>query len=302
MAQDDDKPRLAFLGMGVMGAPMARNLLRAGYPVTVWNRTAAKAEALRADGAAVAATPAQACRAAEVVLACLFDAAAVEAVVDGAEGLLTAIGPGQVFIDHTTNSPPVVERLAARLGERGAAMLDAPVSGGDVGAIEGTLSIMVGGDPAVFERCRPILAAMARSVTLMGEAVGAGSYAKLANQIMVAVHLGAMGEALVFGAKAGLNLERLVEALGAGMANSAAFQLKIEKVLSGEFTPGAEVNVHHKDLTYIREAMDALGISLPLANLMRDLYRQAVAQGLGHEDHSAIIRLFERAAGVEARR
>lgn len=296
------RERLAFLGMGTMGSAMARNLIKAGYPVTVYNRTRARADALTADGARVAATPAEATRAADVVLACLFDAAAVEAVLTGPDGVVEALAPGQVFIDHTTNSPPVSRRLAGLVEEKGAHMLDAPVSGGDVGAIQGTLSIMAGGPIAVFDRCRPILEAMGRRVTLMGPEVGAGGYAKLANQIMVAVHLASMGEALVFGAKAGLDLERLVTALNGGMANSAALELKADKVLSGDFKPGAEVNVHLKDLTYIREAMESLGIDLPLSGLMYDLFRQAVEAGLGHEDHSAIVRLFERAAGAEARR
>ena len=296
------KERLAFLGLGAMGTPMARNLLKAGYPVTVWNRTRAKAEALRAEGAAVAESPAAAARAADVILACLYDAPAVEQVVTGPGGVLEGIGAGQVFIDHTTNSPPRSQRLAALLEARGAAMLDAPVSGGDVGAQAGTLSIMVGGPPAVFERCRPILAAMGRTLTLMGPRVGAGGHAKLANQIMVAVHLAAMGEALVFGASAGLDLERLVVALAGGMANSAVLQMKADKVLRGDFAPGAEARVHLKDLTYIHEAMQALGIALPLATLLRDLFRQTVDAGLGKLDHSAVVQVLERAAGVQARR
>ncbi|MCH9046143.1 MAG: NAD-binding protein [SAR324 cluster bacterium] len=293
---------LGFLGMGVMGAPMTRNLLKAGYPVVVYNRTAAKAQALSADGAQIADTPAEVCRRAGVVLACLFDGAAVEAVVTGPQGLLEAIGPGQVFIDMTTNSPPVSRRLAALLADKGADMLDAPVSGGDVGAIAGTLSIMIGGKPRVFQRCRPILEKLGRRITLIGEEVGAGGFAKLANQIMVAAHLAAMGEALVFGAKAGLDLDKLVDALSGGMANSAVLEGKADKLLRGDFSLGAEVNVHLKDLTYIRGAMDALGISLPLSELLRELFQQAVHAGLGREDHSAIVRLFERSAGVEARR
>lgn len=294
--------RLAFLGMGQMGAPMARNLLKAGYPVTVWNRTRDKAEALRNDGALVAETPAAATERAEVVLACLFDGAAVEAVLEGPQGVLAALRPGQVFVDHTTNSPPLSRRLAARVAERGATMLDAPVSGGDVGAQRGMLSIMCGGNPAAFDRCEPILAAMGRRVTLMGEAVGAGGYAKLANQILVAVHLVAMGEALVFGAKAGLDLDRLVAALGGGMANSVVLEMKADKLLCGDFTPGAELNVHVKDLAYIREALDGLGLHLPLAELVRERFGEAAAAGLGREDHSAVVRLLERAAGIEARR
>jgi 2-hydroxy-3-oxopropionate reductase len=281
---------------------MARNLLTAGYPLMVWNRTRAKAEALRADGAQVAGSPAEATRAADVILSCLYDAPSVEQVVAGPGGVLEAIGAGQVFIDHSTNSPPVSQRLAALLEARGAAMLDAPISGGDAGAQAGTLSIMVGGAPAVFERCRPILGAMGSTLTLMGPAVGAGGYAKLANQIMVAVHLVARGEALIFGAKAGLDLPRLVTALRGGMANSVVLERKADNLLRGDFAPGSEANMQLKDLAYIQQAMQALGISLPVANLLRELFQQATDAGLGKLDHSAVVQVLERAAGVQARR
>lgn len=298
----DNLKSVAFLGMGVMGAPMARNLLKAGYPVIVYNRTVAKAEAMEEFGAETAATPAAAAARADVICACLYDAQAVEEVVEGTGGVLEGISPGKVFIDFTTNTPPVSRRLASLLEARGAHMLDAPVSGGDVGAIEGILSIMVGGNPDVFQACLPVFQTLGRTITLMGEAVGAGGFAKLANQIMVAAHLTAMGEALVFGAKAGLDLDRLVGALTGGMANSAAMGLKVEKVLTGDFTPGAEVRVHLKDLGYIAEAMEDLGISLPMAGLLRKLYQETADAGFAADDHCAVIRLFERAAGVEARR
>ena len=181
-------------------------------------------------------------------------------------------------------------------------MLDAPVSGGDVGAIQGTLSIMAGGKPEVFQRCLPVLEVLGKRITLMGPQVGAGGFAKLANQIMVAVHLASMGEALVFGAKAGLDLDLLVQALSGGMAASSVMEMKAEKVLSGNFTPGGEVRLHLKDLNYIREAMGALGISLPLSELLHSLFSQAVAAGHGREDHSAVVRVMEASAGIEARR
>lgn len=295
------KETVGYLGMGLMGAPMARNLLKAGYPVVVYNRTRAKADALAADGAQVAATPAEVAGRAEVIFACLGDAQAVEQVVEDPDGILSAARAGQVFIDMTTNSPPVSIRLAALLAKKGVEMLDAPVSGGDVGAVAGTLSIMAGGRPEVFERVLPLLEVLGGRITLMGDEVGAGGYAKLANQIMVPIHLAAMGEALVFGAKAGLELPKLAEALGAGMANSAAFALKAPKVFAGDFAPGGTARVQLKDLNYIRDAMDAMGIDLPVTALVRSLYQQLVDRGHGAEDHSAIVRLFEQSAGVEAR-
>ncbi len=295
------KETVAYLGMGLMGAPMARNLLKAGYPVVVHNRTRAKAEALAREGAQVADTPAQAARRAEVVIACLFDAASVEHAVTGPGGLLEAMGEGQVLIDMTTNSPPVSIRLAGLLAARGADMLDAPVSGGDVGAVRGTLSIMAGGKPEVFRRCLPILEVLGGRVTLIGESVGAGGYAKLANQIMVPIHLAALSEALVFGAKAGLDLEKLAAALSGGAANSAMLELRLRKMLAGDFTPGGRAAVQLKDLDYVQEAMDALGIALPVTGLVRSLYRELVEAGHGEEDSSAILRLLENAAGVQAR-
>lgn len=293
---------LGFLGLGQMGAPMTRNLLAAGHPVVVWNRTMAKAQALTAEGAQAAADPAEVAGRCGLVMACLFDGEAVESVMTGPRGLLAGIRSGSVFIDFTTNSPPRSQKLAALLAEKGAAMLDAPVSGGEEGAISGKLSIMAGGPPEVFQRCLPVLEVLGHRVTHMGDAVGAGGYAKLANQIMVAVHLASMGEALVFGAKAGLDLDKLVSALGAGMAASRAMEMRAENVLSGNFAPGAQARVHLKDLRYIRQGMEALGISLPLSELLLGLFQQLIDEGHGGEDHSAIVRLFEKAAGVEARR
>lgn len=295
------KETVGYFGMGTMGMPMTRNLLKAGYKVVVWNRTREKAEAMAGHGAEPAATPAEVGERAQVVLACLADGAAVEATVTGPDGLLQAAGPGHVFIDMTTNSPPASARLAEALAAKGAQMLDAPVSGGDVGAVKGSLSIMVGGPPEVFQRCLPILEVLGARITLMGEQVGAGSYAKLANQIMVGTHLAAMGEALVFGAKAGLDLNKLTAALSAGMAASAVFELMAPKVLSGKFERGATADVLLKDLIYIGEAAGEMDISLPVTELVRSLFRQLVEQGHGSEDPSAIARIFEKSAGVEAR-
>ena len=295
------KETVGYLGMGIMGAPMARNLLKGGYPVVVWNRTRNKAEPLRGQGAEVAATATEVARRARVIFACLADAQAVEATVAGAGGLLEAVGPEHVFIDMTTNSPPMSMRIAEALATRGAEMLDAPVSGGDVGAVEGTLSIMVGGKPEVFQRCLSMLEVLGGRITLMGERVGAGGYAKLANQIMVPIHLAAMGEALVFGAKAGLHPARLAGALAGGMAASAIFDYSLPKVLSGKFAPGGTADLVLKDLTYIAEAAAAMDLSLPVTDLVRSLYRQLVHLGHGSEDSSAIVRIFEESAGVKAR-
>ncbi|HBD12565.1 MAG TPA: hypothetical protein DCZ13_10485 [Porticoccaceae bacterium] len=214
--------------------------------------------------------------------------------LDVAALLIVELDGPEVEVDHLVQS--VVE-----LAERGGAMLDAPVSGADVRAIEGTLSIMAGGDPVVFQRCLPVLQVLGGQITHMGDEVGAGGYAKLANQIMVAINLASMGEALVFGAKAGLDVGKLVQALAGGAANSEVLRLKSDKVLGGHFTPGGRAEVQLKDLNYIGDSMAVLGISLPVTDLVHELYRQLVAAGFGGDDHSAIIRIFERMTGVEAR-
>ena len=293
------KDTSGFMGIGIMGAPMARNLLKAGYKVVVYNRTRSKAEALAKDGAIVADTPAHLAKGTKIIFACLSDAHAVESVVTGPNGLLESVGPRHIFIDMTTNNPSVSKKLAKILRNKGAEMLDAPVSGGDVGAIEGTLSIMVGGNSSVFKKCLPLFEVLGKRVTHIGNNVGEGGYAKLANQIMVAINLTSMGEALVFGAKAGLDIEKLTKALSGGLANSEVLRVKLQKILSREFTPGGKATVQLKDLNYIHESMKKMGISLPATELVHSLYKKLVKEGHGNEDHSAIIRIFEELANVK---
>jgi 2-hydroxy-3-oxopropionate reductase len=281
-----------------MGTAMVRNLLKVGYEVCVYNRTATKAEALLSDGVEIANTPAKVAERSEIILACLLDSNAVEDVVKGKNGILTKVHKDQVFVDLSTSSPESSVRLAEALGAKGCNMLDAPVSGGEIGAQEGTLSIMVGGDPNVFEHCLPVLNVLGKRVTLVGEAVGYGGYAKLANQIMVAINLVSMSEALVFGAKAGLSVEKLATALGGGLANSSVLQVKFDKILSRQFTPGGRVKVHLKDLGYIADSLRNFDIELPVLGLVHELFRELVDDGFGDEDHVAIIRAAEKAAGI----
>lgn len=302
--EDNHKPMkvtIGFIGIGIMGAPMARNLLKAGQRVIVHNRTRAKAEALVADGAVVADTPAEVAMEASIIFACLADAAAVESVVLGPHGILESIGKNQIFVDMTTNDPDVSKKIYKLISGKGAEMLDAPVSGGDIGAVNGTLSIMVGGNSPAFNRCLPLFKVLGKQITHMGENVGDGLYAKLANQIMVAINLASMGEALVFGAKAGLDIKKLADALSGGLANSEVFRIKLPKVLSGKFTPGGKVKTQLKDLDYVSKSMKKMGISLPVTNLVYSLYKRLVEEGHGDEDHSAIIKIFEKLAEIEVR-
>ncbi len=302
MPAQPDSTQIGFVGLGIMGAPMALHLIEAGFSLKVYNRTdRPRVQQVVDAGGQRVDTPKAAAEDSDVVITIVTDTPHVEDVILGEDGVIHSVKKGATVIDMSTISPRVTQQIAATLKEKGANMLDAPVSGGDVGAIEGTLSIMVGGKEELFERCLPVFRAMGRRITLMGERVGAGGYAKLANQIMVATHLASMGEALVFGAKAGLDLTQLEEALSGGAANSEILRLKASKVLSGEFTPGARSTVQVKDLDYIADSMEALGFSLPVVQLVGTLYRELIDMGHGEEDHSAIVRVFEKLAGVEAR-
>ena len=237
-------------------------------------------------------------RKAEILVACLPNAEVVEAVVSGKDGILAGCRAGQVFLDMTTNFPDVSIAVAKKLEAKGVAMLDAPVSGGNTGAEQGTLSIMCGGAKDVFERCMPVFQAMGKRITLMGEQVGAGGYAKLANQIMVSIHLASVAEAFVFAKKAGLDLKKLVPALEAGWANSTVLNVKAPKILANDYSPVGTVRVQHKDLSYIARAMKSLGMSLPLCPQIQTMYQKLIDEGKGGMDQMALIQVFEELGGA----
>jgi len=297
MAQE----RIGFIGLGIMGTPMCRNILKAGFPLVVNDVLAAPMEALAKLGAATAASPAELARQTDIIITCLPNADIVEQVVTGADGILTGASAGQVYVDMTTNYPPVSVAMAERLAAQGIAMLDAPVSGGSGGAEAGTLSIMCGGAPAVFDRCQPVLEAMGQRITLMGESVGAGGYAKLTNQIMVSIHFASIAEALVFAAKAGLDMNKLIPALEAGWANSTVLNVKAPRILARDFTPIGTVAVQHKDLNYITRSMEDMGIDLPFCSQIKAMYEELIEQGKSGVDQMALIHLFEKMAGVEVK-
>lgn len=293
---------LGFLGLGIMGGPMTRNLLKAGYRVTVFDVDAAKARALEGEGAVAAASPAEVARKSAIVLACLPSAEVVEQAVSGPGGVLEGCRKGQVFVDHTTNFPAASIAVAERLGAAGVEMLDAPVSGGNMGAAQGTLSIMVGGKPAVFDRCLPVLQAMGKRVVLMGEAVGAGGYAKLVNQIMVSIHLASVAEAFVFAKKAGLDLAKLVSVLEAGWANSTVLNVKAPKILANDYSPVGTCRIMQKDLSYIARAADNLKVTVPFSRKVLEMYETLIAQGKGGVDQMALIHLLAEASGIDMAR
>jgi 2-hydroxy-3-oxopropionate reductase len=284
--------KVGFIGLGIMGKPMARNLMRAGYELTVHNRSPEKAEELGEEGAAVAASPREVAEKSAVVITMLPDSPDVERAVAGESGVLEGLAEGSLLVDMSTISPVVTEELAEKVKERGASMLDAPVSGGDVGAIEGTLSIMVGGEEEDFERARPLFEAMGKTVIHVGPS-GAGQVAKAANQIVVALTIEAVSEALVLGSKGGVAPEKILDVLGGGLAANKVMEVKREKFLSHTFEPGFRSELHHKDLGIALSAGREYGVALPVTALVDQMLLSMQRKGWGGEDHSALLRVIE---------
>lgn len=289
---------VGVIGLGIMGAPMARNLLRAGFPLVVWNRTAARADALVEQGAERAASPRDVAERAAITITVLSDSPDVAEVYRAPDGVLAGAGVDDVLVDMSTIAPRVARELAAEAAARGAAMLDAPVSGGDVGAQQGTLSIMVGGDGDALERARPALEALGTRITHVG-ASGAGQVVKACNQIVVGLTLEALGEALVLGSKAGVDPRAIVEALGGGLAASRVLEVRGPKLLARDFAPGFKLDLHAKDLAIVLETARELELPLPGAALVAELFEAERERGRGEADNSTIVRALEALAGHE---
>ena len=287
------KRRIAFIGTGIMGAPMAGHLLAAGHAVTVHNRTRAKAEDLVRRGAAWADSPADAARGAEAVFLNVPDTPDVEAVITGSGGVLSVAHERMLVIDHSTISPSATRRLAEALAARGAKLLDAPVSGGDVGARNATLSIMVGGDEAAFGRVRPMLERLGKTITYCGPS-GSGQLTKLVNQILVSVTNLAVCEALVFARRGGLDSEKTVAALSGGAAGSWQLANLGPRMLAGDFEPGFMINLQVKDLRLVMEAADELGLEPAAVGMVKRLFEAAQAQGRGREGTQALFAVVEQ--------
>jgi len=292
--------KIGFIGLGIMGKPMARNLVKAGYSLTVHNRSRANVDELRNEGAVRAESPLQVADAAEIIITMLPDSPDVESVVLGPDGLIEGLREGQLLIDMSTINPLVSQKLGEDLAPKGVAMLDAPVSGGEAGAIEGILSIMVGGEDCDVERAQPLFEVMGRTITHMGS-LGSGGFTKLANQIIVAINLAAMGEALVFGARSGVDPRKMIQALSGGMAASRCLEQKSGKILAGDFAPGFKIDLHQKDLALVQAAAATLGVPIPTTALVQQFLRAMQARSRGGDDHSGIIQFFEELAGTEVR-
>jgi 2-hydroxy-3-oxopropionate reductase len=294
-------PTVGFIGLGIMGKPMARNLMRAGYPLVVHNRSQASVVELVGEGARRSNSPREVAASSDLVITMLPDSPDVELVVAGNDGVIEGARDGQLLIAMSTFNPLVSKDLGSRLAAKGCAMLDAPVSGGEEGAIQGILSIMVGGEESDFQRARGLFGVMGKTVTWMGP-LGSGGFTKLANQMIVAANLTAIGEALVFGTLAGVDPEKMVRALSGGMAGSRCLELKHEKILAGDFRPGFRIDLHAKDLGLVQRAASALKIPIPTTALVEQIFAAVRRSGGGLEDHSAVIRFFERLGDVEVRR
>ncbi|WP_337877837.1 NAD(P)-dependent oxidoreductase [Caldimonas sp.] len=281
---------VAFLGLGVMGYPMAGHLARAGHRVTVYNRTAAKAERWVAEyGGACAATPRQAAQDADIVFACVGNDDDLRSVVLGEHGALAGMKPGAIFMDHTTASAEVARELGAQARRRGLWFIDAPVSGGNLGALNGTLTVMCGGEAAAFERAQPVAMAYAKAVTLLGEQ-GAGQLAKMVNQIAIAGLLQGLSEAIAFGQKVGLDMKAVLEVIGKGAAQSWQMDNRGPTMIEDRFDFGFAVDWMRKDLGLCLQEARRHGARLPVTALVDQFYADIQAQGGGRWDTSSLIR------------
>lgn len=287
---------VAFIGTGIIGLPMARNLLRAGYDVTVHSRTRAKAEPVLEAGAAWADSPAQAASKADVIITCVPDTPDVRQVLLGSGGVIESAREGLICIDMSTISPQATQAMAAALGERGATLLDAPVSGGQIGAVEGKLSIMIGGPEETVGRVRPILEAMGRSIVYCGP-VGSGQLTKLANQVMVIHTIMSIAEGLAFAKKAGLDLQTVLDATLAGAAYSHSLKVLGPKILAGDWKPAFMVDLQLKDLRLVMEVAHQIGQPLPGTTLVHELLQALSAAGRGRDGTQALFEVIEQLAG-----
>lgn len=287
-----EKPRIGYIGLGLMGRPIAGNLLKAGYRVTVHSRSRKPVDELAALGAVAAESPRAVAEASDFIFTSLPDSPDVERVVLGPQGVRDGCRPGAIYVDNSTIKPETSRSLAATLAEVGVQALDAPVSGGDVGAKAATLAIMVGGPRDAFDRVLPVFQAMGKTVTHVGES-GAGQVAKACNQIMAASTMVAMSELLLLARKAGVDPRRVVEAIRGGAAQCWTLDVKPPRLFAGERRPGFKASMMHKDLAIILETARTYGMPLPSSALHLQLYEAMLQMGMGDLDNSAIIGVFE---------
>lgn len=292
---------VGFIGLGLMGRPMVLNLMKAGHKVHVWSRRRESMQPLLEAGAGDGSSAADVASRAEVVISMVADAPDVEQVALGPQGVADGARPGLIFVDMSTIAPAAAQAIAAKLKARGIEMLDAPVSGGEIGAINANLTIMVGGDAAAFERVKPVFEAMGKTVSLIGTS-GAGQVAKACNQILTAVGVAAVAEALNFARKSGVDAGKVREALLGGFAYSRVLENHGKRMLDRNFKPGFKAWMHQKDMRIVMEEAHRLGLALPSSAATAQMLNAMVGSGLGEDDSIAMLKLLERmSGGVEER-
>jgi 3-hydroxyisobutyrate dehydrogenase-like beta-hydroxyacid dehydrogenase len=293
--------KVGFIGLGTMGTPMAHNLLKNGYEVTVYNRTKEKTNILKEEGAIVANSPKAVAEQSEIVFTMLTADAAVEEVILGENGILSGAFPGLIVVDSSTISPSTSKKVAGELIKHDVEMLDAPVTGSEPQAIEGILTFMVGGKKEIFEKCQPLFSVMGQNAYYMGEH-GKGSYTKLANNTMAAINLLSFSEGITMATKAGIDPELFVKVIAGGGARSGMVENKAEKVMNRDFTPHFMAQLIHKDLGLAANVAKELEISTPVLALVKEIFQIAKAKGYGAEDMSAVIKCYEEWAGITVKK
>ncbi len=290
--------KVAFIGMGTMGAPMAINILQKSHDLTVYNRTKGKEAVVVKAGAKRAASPKEAAAEAEVIIVCISDTPDVEEVILGENGVIHGAQPGSIVVDMSTISPNATRKMAKRLESRGVKMIDAPVSGGSEGAENGTLAIMIGGDPEDVEKARPVLETMGKTITHVGP-IGAGQMTKAINQTIIAGGYLSVAEGVALGLKAGLDMKKVVQAIGGGAAASWVLTNRAGNMIANDYPLGFRVKLHHKDLRIALEAARELGVVLPLAALVDQIENGLIGRGFGDEDVSAMARMIREQSGID---
>ncbi|WP_258361101.1 2-hydroxy-3-oxopropionate reductase [Moorella sulfitireducens (nom. illeg.)] len=293
--------KIGFIGLGIMGKPMSKNLIKAGHQLVVYDIVKEAVAEVVTAGAEPAGSPREVAERCDIFITMLPNSPQVKEVVLGDNGIIEGARPGSILVDMSSIDPMVTREIAARLKEKGIRMLDAPVSGGEPKAIDGTLSIMVGGRQEDFNECYDILKAMGASVVRVGD-IGAGNVTKLANQIIVALNIAAMSEALVLATKAGVDPDLVYQAIRGGLAGSTVLDAKAPLVMARKFNPGFRINLHIKDLANALSAGHEVGVPLPLTAAVMEILQALKVDGLGDADHGAIVRFYENLARVEVRK
>jgi 2-hydroxy-3-oxopropionate reductase len=299
--KEQKKMKIGFIGLGIMGKPMSKNLLKAGYELIVVDRNQAAVDEVVAAGAKSAANAKEVAQQVDVIITMLPNSPHVKEVVLGENGILEGAEKGTIFIDMSSIAPLVSRELAAKLAEKGVEMLDAPVSGGEPKAIDGTMSVMVGGKQEVFDKTYPVMKAMAGSVVRTGE-IGAGNVTKLANQVIVALNIAAVSEALVLASKAGVEPDLVYQAIRGGLAGSTVLDAKGPLMMDRKFDPGFRINLHIKDLANVLETSHDMGVPLPLTAAVMEMMQALKVDGMGDGDHGSLVRYYEKMAKVEVKR